>query len=124
MPLIDPHTSPSEISDKLIIEEFDNPQKYRPMTLYALMAQRANTNPQIKSYLFEIISDEEKRGEKVMGFIKHAWLPTLFILEQGNEKIKQELKVLLSKNWTQEEKEDFLFYIKREEAYYHLLKDM
>jgi hypothetical protein len=121
--LLDPNISVNEISDEALISEFHKPTKYTKRSLYGVMANRASNNDKIKNLLFELIISEEARYETEMGFIMHAWLPAIFILQESNDAVKLELKHLL-KNWTQEEKELFLFYIKRDQEYYCLLYDI
>ncbi len=121
--LLDPNISISEISDEELISEFHKPTKYTKRSLYGLMANRASNNDKIKNILFEVIISDEARHETEMGFIMHAWLPAIFILQESNDAVKLELKQLL-KNWTKDEKDAFLFYIKKEQEYYCLLYDI
>jgi hypothetical protein len=120
--MLDPNTSPNEISDEELIVKFNNP-KNTGFPLYALMAKRANANSQIKNYLFEVIIDKEKRDDYIAGDITHAWIPAIFILQHSHEEVKMELKSLLKK-WTTEEKKNFIDYIKQEDEYFNLLRDI
>ncbi|MEM9546675.1 MAG: hypothetical protein AAGA77_11925 [Bacteroidota bacterium] len=123
MTLIDPNTSIEEISNEVLKSEFLNPVRYKKRNLYALMARRAIEDIEIKSLLFELILSIDARNENEMGFIKHSWLPAIFLLQEANTEIKLELKAVL-KQWTADEKEIFLNYIKSEQEYYYLLCDI
>ena len=123
MNLLNPNISYEEISDELLIREFNNPQKYKKRHLYALMSKRANSNLIIRKCLFELILDEQARKEIEMGFITHAWLPALFILQNSNDDVRLEVKKIL-KRWPKNEIEIFLNYIKTDNEYYNLLKDI
>jgi hypothetical protein len=57
--------------------------------MYPLMANCANKNTQIKDLLFEVILDKKKQKEVVMDIIKDAWLPALFLLEEGSCVLKK-----------------------------------
>ena len=120
--LIDPNTSLEIISNEKLIKEFKNPKRYNRPILYALMAKRSNNNETIMRLLFEVIIDKKIRKEYFLNTIIHALLPVLFVLEQGEDKIKQEQKDLLLDKWTEEEYLMLIDYIKTNEEYYNLLK--
>lgn len=122
--MLDPNLSKTVISDEEIINEFKNPVKYKRAHLYSIMAMRANENPLVKTYLFEIIKDKEKREKLFVGSIIHAWLPVLHILQNGNNQIKKEMKLILGETWSEEEKRLFLNYVKKHADFYSLVKDM
>ncbi|WP_421948335.1 hypothetical protein [Phaeodactylibacter xiamenensis] len=121
--LLDPNTKQSEISDQLLLQEFENPKRFAKMHLYALMARRANTNHAIKLKLFEQILNADARLETVVGSIKHSWIPAIYLLQEGTDNLRIELKGIL-KEWTLKEREHFLDYVKKDQEYYSLLFDI
>lgn len=121
--LINPKTGYDIISNEELINEILKPKKYSAFTLYALMANRANHNNIIKLLLFKVVKDKRYRKENVFG-LKHAWLPVLFILEEGKKSLKQELKPVLVGFWTLKERKDFLVYIKQNKTYYEFLESI
>lgn len=123
MTIVDPNTSHSEISDEVLISEFHNPVKYKKAHLYSIMANRADSNSTIKKLLIDFILNEKNRSEYFLGTIIHAWLPVLHILEHGTDKLKLELREVLMQ-WTKDEKELFVNYIKKDQEYYCLLYDI
>ena len=123
MGMIDPNTSYEDISDELIIKEFTDPQRFKPILLYALMTKRANKNNEIKELLFDVVTDEKKRNERFLTKLPHAWIPVLFILEQGSEELKIELLAKLTK-WSMEERKMLLSYVKTDKSYSDLLQPL
>lgn len=121
--IVDPNISSSDLTDEEIINEYNNPKKYSKRSLYGVMAKRAAENNIIKDILFDIIISDEARNKTEMGFIMHSWLPAIFILQEAKDSVKLELREIL-KTWTKDEKETFLFYIKKEPEYYCLLYDI
>ena len=121
--LLDPNVPVNEFSDEELINEFLNPSKYKRRNLYGVMARRATNNVIIKNMLFGIVVSDEARKETEMGFILHSWLPAILILKESSNSVKLELKQLL-KEWTKEEKGNFLSYIKKEQEYYSFLCDI
>jgi hypothetical protein len=59
----------------------------------------------------------------MFGFISHAWLPVLFMLQNSSTEVKLQLKDIL-KQWSKDERDLLVNYIKREKEYYDLLKDI
>lgn len=121
--MLDPKTDILEISNEELLREFNTSNKYTKMNLYALMSTRANINSEIKSKLFEQILNMDARREVVSGRIMHSWFPAIYILKHGNDNLKLDLKEVL-KQWTKEEKRNFLDYIKSEQEYFCLLYDI
>lgn len=121
--LIDPNITENEISNEELISEFHTPTKYTKRSLYGVMAHRASNNNLLKNLLFDVIISDEARQETEMGFIMHSWLPAICILKESNEEVKLELKNVL-KNWTKEEKDLFLSYVKKDQEYFCLLYDI
>lgn len=121
--MIDANTSYEEISDAELIAEFISPKKYKRALLYALMAKRSNHNERIKELLFKVILDEGKRKERFLNTLPHSWIPTLYILEHGNDLLKNELLGKL-KEWTNDEKELFLNYVKKDKEYLEFLQPL
>jgi hypothetical protein len=121
--LVNPNITSDELSDEEILTEYYTPSKYAQRSLYGVMAKRATTNSRFKEILFEVIMSNKTRKEKEMGFIMHSWLPAIFILREGSDKLKIELKQVL-KGWTHEEKKIFLSYIKSDQEYFCLLYDI
>lgn len=123
MSLVDPNASNDDLSDELLIQEFNYPVNYQKKNLYGLMSKRANSNLLIRRLLFDIVKNEEARKEMMFGFISHAWLPVLFMLQNSSTEVKLQLKDVL-KQWSKDERDLFVNYIKREKEYYDLLKDI
>jgi ATP-dependent protease Clp ATPase subunit len=121
--IVDPNISRDELSDEEILKEYYQQPKNVISNQYGVMARRANDNLTIREALFELITSDQARNNKAMGFIMQSWLPAIYILKESNDEVKLELKKVL-KNWTQEEKELFLSYIKSDQEYYCLLYDI
>jgi hypothetical protein len=123
MSVLNPNISREELSDDNLIFEYYNQKKYKKRQLYEILSVRCNENDEIKELLLNIIKDKDARVEIEFGFIKHAWLPLIYLLKNGSTRTINDLKEILKK-WDFKEKQDLLDYIKQDAFYYETLKDI
>ncbi len=123
MSMLNPNISRDRLSDDNLILEFHTQKNYKKRLLYEILSVRCNENDEIKRLLLSIIEDEDARAEIEFGVIKHAWLPLIYLLQNGSIEVIADLKETLKK-WNLKEKKDLLNYIKQDAVYYETLKDI
>lgn len=119
--VLNPDTSKEEISNSELIKEYETPVKYYRWHLYDLMARRASDDELVLKILIAATSSEQFKSEKVIGFIKHSWLPLISVLNYGSDKVLENLCSHFSR-WSDEEKELFTSYLKTDTLLLNRLK--
>jgi hypothetical protein len=116
-------SSETSISDDELILLYKKSRRFDRIHILPALAKRYSSNRKIQQIMHEQILSEEERHITIIGIIKSAWLPALYLLDEANKEVVENLSLLLNK-WTKEEKELFLGYIKMNQSMSKYITDL
>ena len=106
-----------------LINRYEELMPFERIKLLPLFARRANSSQLVLDKMLNIVGSESEIKYKVVGTIKFAWLPAIYLLEEQNSENITKL-VPIIQNWPLEERELFYEYVKKEDFALKYLDDL
>lgn len=104
-----------------MIDRYRGSKRFDRIALVPWMAKIASTNDEALEMLVSIIKSPEERSHKVMGVIRHSWLPAIHLMEEGDERVINIVVQALSV-WAPEERKAFKIYLDKVESVSSVLR--
>ena len=95
-----------------LISAYTKAKSFDPIALTPRLAEMASDSNEILKALVQTIRSPQERRRKVMGSMKHAWVPAIYLLDKGNAQVVALVVHTINSVWTVDERMDFYDYTK------------